>query len=61
VERLTRAGVCSANGFALLRQAAMGGFFRSPANRQLLRTDPDLALLRSQRAFKEVLRSVEKK
>jgi serine/threonine protein kinase/tetratricopeptide (TPR) repeat protein len=60
VERLTRTGSCVATGFALLRQAATGGFFRSPANRQLLRTDPDLALLRTQPAFKELVRTVEK-
>jgi tetratricopeptide (TPR) repeat protein len=59
-ERLLRTGACSTNGFALLRQAATGGFFRSPANRQLLRTDPDLALLRTQPAFEGFLRSVEK-
>src|SRR5262249_35358649 len=55
-ERFVRAGACSANGFALLRRAAKGGFFRTPANRRLLRTDPDLTPLRSQRAFEELLR-----
>jgi len=58
-ERLARSGAFTANGLALLRRAGAGGHFRDPSNRQLLKTDPDLTLLREQRGFQDLLKSVE--
>jgi hypothetical protein len=58
-ERLARAGVHTSEALRMLRQARADGFFRTPANRQLLRTDPDLDPLRPQEGFLRLVEAVE--
>ena len=58
-ERMARAAVHASAALELLRQARAGGFFRTPANRELLRTDTDLEPLRPQEDFRRLTEAVE--
>jgi tetratricopeptide (TPR) repeat protein len=49
------------NGEGLLAEARNAGFFKSPANLEKLKTDPDLQALRTRPAFAKLLSELESK
>jgi serine/threonine-protein kinase len=54
-ERRRIAGADAARGIELLGKAKEAGYFRTPANREKLKSDPDLAPLRSRPEFEALL------
>jgi serine/threonine-protein kinase len=55
-ERQRLAEAYAARGLALVEKARAAGYFQAPANRERLKTDPDLASLRSRPEFEQLLR-----
>jgi serine/threonine-protein kinase len=57
-ERHRLADTCATRGIELLEKARAAGYFQTPANRERLKTDQDLAPLRSRPEFAPLLRSI---